>query len=389
MEEAGESVCGPIEVSGYGYWFRCGKWPPDGIGRNHRVPDQQHSQSGEERVVIKFGVSFGDPPEEKSWKIVEAAEASGFHQAWAWDSHIIWNECYSLLGWLIGRMQQKTNRMEWGTLVTNPRTRDPIVTASAFATLNNITGGKAICGIGRGDSSVRVMSRTPVTLARLEEATRVIQTLGSGHSMSFNGVETRFATGNRVWASGGVPVYLGAYGPKALRLAGRIGNGVIFQIADPFFIEWGMRHVRAGAEEVGRDPREISVHCATASYITDNVQEARDELRWFPAVVGNHIADVLRNHGPEDIPQVLTDYVQGRKGYDYRDHAEQNTEHSEYVPDEIVDRFCVHGTPSQIVQKVKLLESLGVTEFNLYPHVSNFLSVIDSFGREIINKVNS
>ena len=325
---------------------------------------------------MKFGFSHGDAPYTKSLELLRAAERAGFDQAWTWDSHIIWQDAFSLLGWLIGK--SKSDTMEFGTMVNNPRTRDPIVLASAFATMNQITDGRMICGIGRGDSSVRVMGRSPANLAAVEEAVEIIRTLGSGQTMDIEGADVQMP-----WASGRVPVYVAAYGPKALRLAGRVGDGVIFQIADPFFIEWGMNFVRAGAEEAGRDVNDIVIHCATATLISDDLEYATEQCRWFPAVVGNHIADVLRHDDQAQIPEDLRSYVENRSDYDYRDHAEQGTEHSHYVPDEIVKRFCVIGNVHECKAKLQVLADLGVSEFDIYPHVDEIYEVIETYGSEI------
>jgi alkanesulfonate monooxygenase SsuD/methylene tetrahydromethanopterin reductase-like flavin-dependent oxidoreductase (luciferase family) len=100
-------------------------------------------------------------------------------------------------------------------------------------------------------------------------------------------------------------------------------------------------------------------------------------------MVGNHIADVLRHHNPDNLPNELTEYVQGRPDYDYRQHAEQGTEHSQYVPDEIIDRFCILGSLEQCEAKMRKLAEIGVSEFNLYPHVEGIESVIETLGREL------
>lgn len=323
---------------------------------------------------MKFGISLGDAPASKSLSLLRAAERSGFDQIWVWDSHIIWQEAYSLMGWLIGESTDDT--LEWGTMVTNPRTRDPMVVASAFATLNEITGGRVICGIGRGDSSVRVIKRKPANLADLEEAVNIVKTMTRGDSWT---VETG-EQATMPWASGGSRVYVAAYGPKALELAGRTADGVIFQVADPYFIEWGMQHVRRGAEIAGKNPDDVVIHVATASYLGGDLDEAREQTRWFPAVVGNHIAEVLRRNDTGDIPDELVSYVRSRGDYDYREHAEQGTDHSKYVPDEIVDRFCVIGDDDAVLAKLRELAALGVSEFNLYPHVAGIESVIEYYG---------
>jgi probable F420-dependent oxidoreductase len=331
---------------------------------------------------VKFGFSYGDAPHTKSLELWETARDAGFDQAWSWDSHVIWQEAWSLMGWLIGTVKPD---FEYGTCVTNPRTRDPMVTASAFATLNQITGGKMICGIGRGDSSVRVVNRKPARLVDVEQAVRMIRTLASGETLEVDdGVEAQMP-----WASGRLPVYVAGYGPKALRLAGKVGDGIIFQIADPFVIEWSMQHIRAGAKEASRSLKDFTLHVATATYISRDRDQAREQTRWFPAVVGNHVADVLRHHEPEGLPDELISFVESRGHYDYRDHAEPGTDHSKYVPDEIVDRFCVIGTQQECEEKLRVLEELGVGEFNIYPHVDNIHSMLETYGREIAPKFRS
>jgi len=328
---------------------------------------------------MKFGVSHANSPAHRSLEILRAAEDAGFDQYWLFDSHIIWQECYSKLGWLIA--QSRSERMEFGLAVTNPVTRDPAVTASAFATLNQITGGRMICGIGRGDSSVRVTERKPANLAAVEEAVRQVRTLGSGRPMAIDGVDVHID-----WAEGPVRVYVAGYGPKALRLAGRVADGVIFQVADPFFIEWGMQHVRAGADEAGRDPGDIVIHCATATYISDDRDEARNEVRWFPALVANHIADILRHHDPDVLPDYVAEYVKARTDYDYRHHAAPGY-HGAYVPDEICDRFCVLGSVEECAAKVQELADIGVSEFNIYPYVTDLDDVLETYGSEIVPRM--
>jgi probable F420-dependent oxidoreductase len=328
---------------------------------------------------MKFGVSFGDAPVSRSLELVQLAEQQGFDQAWSWDSHVLWSECYSLLGYLAA----KTERVQLGTCVTNPRTRDATVLASAFATLDQMTGGdRVICGIGKGDSSVRLMKRGPAKLAELERTIDVIRDLAGGQLVEIDGVPLRME-----WASSRIPIYVAAYGPNALRLAGRKGDGVIFQIADPFFVEWALRQVRAGAEEAGREPTEIVVHCAIVSVVSDDLADAREQCRWYPAMVGNHIADILRYHERDEIPPEIREFVERRQAYDYRVHAEQGTDHSRYVSDEIVDRFCAVGDTDAVAAKIRHLESLGVDEVNLYPHVDDPLGTIEAYGREILPRL--
>ena len=100
--------------------------------------------------------------------------------------------------------------------------------------------------------------------------------------------------------------------------------------------------------------------------------------------MGNHIADILRHHDPETIPLDLRAYVAARTEYDYREHTRQGAEHFDYVPDEIVDRFCVLGSVDACRAKLSELEALGVTEFNFYTTIPDPEPVIETYGREII-----
>jgi probable F420-dependent oxidoreductase len=327
---------------------------------------------------MDFGISLPtDPPTDLQVEKAKLAEACGFTYVWCWDTHILMQE-YSPQMTLIAA---GTQDVVVGSCVTNPVTRDPTVVASFFATLANMVGGdRLICGIGRGDSAVRIRGARPGNLAALEDAVRIIRGLTRGDEIEIDGHPVRLE-----WAQGGeVPVFVAAYGPKALALAGRIADGVILQVADPFFVEWCLERVGEGLRESGRDPSSFRVQVAAPSYVSADRAEARDRLRWFPALVGNHIADILRHHDPETLPEELRAYVDGRSDYDYRRHTRQEADHSAYVPDEIVDRFTVLGTVDECTEKLKELEALGVSEYNIYTTIPEPERVIEMYGREIV-----
>jgi probable F420-dependent oxidoreductase len=327
---------------------------------------------------MDFGISLPtDPPTGHQVEKARLAERYGFTSVWCWDTHILMQE-YSPQMTLIAA---ETEKVVIGSCVTNPVTRDPTVVASFFATLANLVGAeRLVCGIGRGDSAVRIRRGRPSSLAELEDGIRVIRGLTRGDEVEIAGHAVRFE-----WASGGeVPVYVAAYGPRALALAGRVADGVILQVADPFFVGWCLGQVRAALDEAGRDPAGFRVQVAAPSVVTDDSELARRQLRWFPALVGNHIADILRHHEPEALPAELRSYVAARTRYDYRQHTRQEAEHYDYVPDEIVDRFTVHGSADACAAKVRELAALGVTEYNIYTTVPEPERVIETYGREII-----
>ncbi len=300
-----------------------------------------------------------DMPPARSVALTRQAEAAGFSYGWVFDSHVLWQEPYPLLT----LMAANTERMRLGTCVTNPAVRDVTVTASALATLNLISGGRMDLGIGRGDSSRRVLGKKPTTLENLELATRKIQALATGAEVEHEGAPVRLTWANPAYQ---LPVWVAAYGPKALHLTGRIADGVILQFADPDLIRWCLTFVHEGARAAGRDPASIKVMAAAPVWVSDDLALARDRVRWFPALVSNHVVDLLSRYDPAELPPALTAYVQNRESYDYRKHAEVGSSNAAFVSDEVVDRFCIVGPPEEHRRRLEELAAIGVDQFNIY-----------------------
>ena len=274
--------------------------------------------------------------------------------------------------------------MRFGTCVTNPVVRDATVTASLLATLNRISGGRMDCGIGRGDSSRRVMGKKPTTLENLEETVRVIRDLTGGKQITYDGHPIQMP-----WADAGVPpIWVAGYGPKALRCAGRVGDGVILQFADPDLIKWCLGFVKEGAEEAGRDFSKIRVMSATAVWISEDRNAARDRVRWFPALVSNHVVDLVSRYRPEELPLALTSYIRDRKAYNYLHHAEVGSSNADFVSDEVIDRFCIVGPVAEHIRKLRELSSLGVTQFNIYLMCGDEEKTLEIYGHDVIPKVS-
>src|SRR5258706_3179083 len=311
--------------------------------------------------------------------LTRQAEAAGFNYGWIFDSHVLWQEPYPLLT----LMAANTKKMRFGTCVTNRVVRDPTVTASLLATLNRISGGRMDLGIGRGDSSLRVMGKKPTTIANVEGTVQVIRDLNSGKQIVYQEHPIQMP-----WADSGVPpVWVAGYGPKVLACAGRIGDGVILQFADPHLIKWCLKFVREGAEEAGRDFSKIRVMSAAPVWVSDDLAKARDHVRWFPALVSNHVVDLVSRYKPEELPPELTSYIRDRKGYNYLHHAEVGSSNAEFVTDEIVDRFCIVGPAQEHVRKLKELQDIGVTQFNIYLMSGDEKETVKAYGRDVVPRL--
>src|SRR6266545_4001211 len=293
---------------------------------------------------MDFGITLRpDMTPERVVALARQAEEAGFTYGWLFDSHVLWLEPYPLLTMIA----LNTKRMRLGTCVTNPATRDPTVTASVLATL--------------------------------EEAVQIIKGLAEGRPTNYDGEQIQMD-----WASGELPVWIAGYGPKALNLAGRIADGVILQIGDPHLIKWCMGFVHEGARAAGRDPANIKVMAATAVWVSDDLATAREHVRWFPALVSNHVMDLVNRYDPAELPPELTGYVRNRAGYDYQHHAEVGSSNAQFVADDVVDRFCIIGTAGQHRQKLQELADAGVTQFNIYLMSGDEEATVDVYGREIV-----
>src|SRR5690606_7630965 len=230
-----------------------------------------------------------NPPASRTVHLAKLAEQYGFSHVWTFDSHILWQEPYVIYIQILA----ETRRIKVGPFVTNPATRDWTVTASVFATLNEMYCNRTVHAIGRGDSAVRVTNGKPTTLTELREAIHVIRELGNSREVEYNGSTLRLP-----WSHGSsLEVWVAAYGPLALKLAGEVGDGFILQLADVDIAKWMIRTVREAAEKAGRDPDAITFCVAAPFYVGDDWQHMREQCRWFGGMVGNHVADIVAKYG--------------------------------------------------------------------------------------------
>jgi probable F420-dependent oxidoreductase len=321
-----------------------------------------------------------NPPAARVVDLARRAEQLGFTHVWTFDSHILWQEPYVIYSQIL----TETRRVYVGPMVTNPATRDWTVTASLFATLNDAFGNRTVCGIGRGDSAVRVTNGKPTTLTTLREAIHVIRELANGRAVEYKGSTIRFP-----WAEASrLDVWVAAYGPNALALTGQVGDGFILQLADPHITAWTIRAVREAAEAAGRDPDSLTICVAAPAYVGEDVAHQRDQCRWFGGMVGNHVADIVARYGDHsEVPVELTEYIKGRQGYDYNEHGRAGNVHTQFVPDEVIDRFCILGPVEHHVARLEELKALGVDQFAIYLQHDGKDQTLTAYGEQVMPAV--
>ncbi|WP_328320305.1 TIGR03842 family LLM class F420-dependent oxidoreductase [Kribbella sp. NBC_00382] len=331
---------------------------------------------------MDFGVVFQcDPPASAVVELGRKAEEAGFDYVWTFDSHLLWQEPFVIYSQILAA----TERVVVGPMVTNPGTRDWTVIASQFATLNEMFGNRTVCGIGRGDSALRTLGSKPGTITELKQCVEVVRELAEGRTVEYRGQQLKFS-----WVEDGkLEVWVAAYGPKALQATGEVGDGYILQLADPDIAAWMISAVRRSAEQAGRDPGKITFCVAAPAYVGDDLQHQRDQTRWFGGMVGNHVADIVERYGADGgVPKALTDYIAGRKGYDYAEHGRAGNTHTDFVPDEVVDRFCVLGPVENHLARLEELKAIGVDQFALYLQHDAKEETLDAYGKSVIPVVN-
>ena len=330
---------------------------------------------------LDFGITFkSDMTFTREVKIAQQAELAGFGYLWSFDSHVLWQEPFPRFA--LWAAATKTARI--GTLVTNPVVRDVTVASSLFATLQNISNGRMDMGIGRGDSSRRRLGKGPTTMAHLEEFVAQFRKLTGGEHIDYEGADAVLT-----WATNGIPpVWVAGYGPIALKTAGRIADGIVLQFADPHLIQWCLQFVKQGADDAGRDFNDIKIMAAAPVWIDEDLAKAREYVRWFPALVSNHIIDLLKKHPKNELPPELVAYVEDRPGYNYLHHAEVGSDNGRFVPDEIVDRYCVVGGVAEQIRRLEELRAIGVHQFNIYLMCGDEERQVETYGQSVIPHFN-
>lgn len=329
---------------------------------------------------MKFGICFkGFIEADRARYLVSMAEHAGFEYCWFYDSHILWRECYPA----IAMCMEHTKKMRFGPLVTNPDVRDWSLAASLFGSLAKQSGDRFEVGVGRGDSSRRVMGNKPASLERVAEFVHKVKAMVRGDEVTYpecpNPVKFPWATGYEM------PAWIAAYGPKALKCAGEHADGLVLQIADVGLCKWFAEQAISAGKAAGKNMANYQVMSAAPAYF-GSMDQCIEATKWFPAMVGNHVADIVEKYGKDTslVPKSLTSYIEKRRGYDYSKHGQSSNPFLDFITPDVVESFCVLGSPEQHVKKIKQLKEASVTQFNIYLDSGDEENIIFSYGKHVI-----
>jgi 5,10-methylenetetrahydromethanopterin reductase len=308
---------------------------------------------------LQLAISFGGyyAPVQKYVEAAELSESGGVGSIWLPDSQMLHRDVYACLSLCAA----STKRARLGTAVTNPMTRDPTVTASAISTIDEISNGRAILGIGPGDSSVRRIGGHPASVSQLESVISKIRS-------SIRGEEFLSADGERVsmrWSKRDIPIFISATGPRMLELGGRIGDGVIVNVGT------GEKatHKALSAVKKGEADRQDGRRCQIADLSFINISEdrkaavesARPYVVWYLKNARHLFQENGLQLGAELGADVEAKYVE----HDHIHTIDWNSasDRSKFIPDDMVNNFAIAGTAEDCVRKIREKERLGVEVF--------------------------
>jgi 5,10-methylenetetrahydromethanopterin reductase len=300
------------------------------------------------RSDIHIGILPNRPVSEIA-EIAARAEELGFGGIWIADSQSIFRDAYAALTLAAAR----TSKLLLATGVTNPITRHPAVVAGAMATLDELSGGRAICGIGVGESAVRTIGVRPSKLAELAQFAQAVRALTGGETVPWDGAQLKLT-----WAQRRVPVWFASSGPRSLRLGGEIADGVLFQVgAHPDLVRYGLSRIDEGIAAAGRPPGSVKRFVRLSCTVGEDRDRARDEARGYAAAAAGTVYSAVPH---EEMPDGLyEDLKRMKEQYDYFQHAGSGAKHTEYITDLILDSIGVAGTPDDAVPRLRELFASG------------------------------
>jgi len=285
---------------------------------------------------MSLAVSVGISPRQALARWADLAselEGEGVDHLWLIDSQLAMKDVYA--GLYLAALA--TTRMELGTGVTNPITRHPTVTANAIAALAELAPGRALLGVGAGDSAVYGIGARPARVAEVEEALKYFRS------------ELRDRA----------PLHLAASQRRMCTLAGRLCDGVILMgPAEPGFVRQQLGWVEAGIAEAGRARSDVEVNLVTTLSARDDAAQALDDVRSWASTEARLIADFAEV--PAGLERFRDELAQAKADYDYSQHLSTHADHQSAVSDELTRALAVAGTPAECSARVAALLETGI-----------------------------
>lgn len=307
----------------------------------------------------------------------EAAEGLGYAGVWVADSHSVMRGAFELLAALAGR----TRHLLLATGVTHTVTRHPAVIANSIATLDELSGGRAILGIGVGESAVHNLGLRPEKLAAFAEKLQVIRALLRGEEVEYAGARIRMP-----WSACRAPIVIACSGPKSLQLAGRIADGVLFQVgAEPALVRYAFDNIRRGAESAGRSLADLRLYMRLAFSVGEDRAAVRAAVRGYAAVAaGTVFRTVPRECFGDDL---WGDLERFKAQYDYAEHGRNEARHAALLTERIIDAVAVAGTPEEAIPRLRALAAMGLTGFVCPAAMPEPLPILEAFAHRVMPQV--
>ncbi len=307
------------------------------------------------------------------------AEELGYAGMWVADSHSVMRDAYSILSILA----TQTQSLMLASGVTPTVTRHPVVLANSWATLQEVSEGRAICGIGVGESAVHNLGLRPERLAAFEEKLQVIRALLRGEKVVYGGTDIQMP-----WSRRDVPLVMAGSGPKSLQLAGRVADGVLFQVgANPGLVQYALDNIETGALQAGRTLSDITLYQRIATSVHEDRALAQQELKGYTSVAaGTVFKTVPGDYLDEDLYE---DLRLMKESYDYARHGSNESSHSDLLTDRIFDAIAIACPPEEAVQRFQALVDVGVQGFVSPFGMAAPIPYMETFAEQVIPHVVS
>ena len=330
-------------------------------------------------ATARFGIVFLPESLAGFGELCREAEGTGFDWLGVADSQSVFRELYVAL--TVAALH--TSRMRLGPLVTNPLTRHLVVTASAVASVDELSGGRAVLGLGSGDSAIYTIGAPPATMAGLEDSVATLGRLTAGLAVKREGRTWRVHRSARR-----VPIYLAAEGPRTLELAGRVADGVIVGLGlTPEVIRLSLAAIERGARAAGRAPADVDVWWFAKTSLADRRETAIEPIKMALAASANH-AFRFTLEGKAVPPGLHARIRALQRAYDAHHHELPGAANAS-LPDRfgltefLVDRFGIAGTPADCVAQIARAMDAGARQFVITGFVPDPRTFMRRWAKEV------